>query len=102
MVMCTLVLFLLASGNRVRAAATGFEAPGDGDYVLIGKEVDINYLGGVTANNRQTYCKITIEAPDGETTDAFLSYDAYAGFMANTSFTPTQEGIKSAKNILID
>ena len=63
-----------------------------GDYILLGNAVDVQYSVSRGAANGQTYCTISIQYPDGETSELYSSDKVKVGSKPSVSFTPTEEG----------
>ena len=83
------VMTLALCGTSVFAANTNFSSPGDGDYVLLNKPVDIQYSVNYSASNGQEYCRINLEKPNGEKEELTTQDDVSE---VQTSFTPSAEG----------
>lgn len=82
-------LMLLASASVVLATGGSFTTPTDGQEVLVGTTVDIEYEMTYTTANRQPCVKVSVEKPDGGTVE--LS-ELFGDDSISTSFTADKEG----------
>ena len=64
----------------------------DGDLHLVGTPLTVPYSVTMTAANGQTYCTITLEDPNGETTQLASSDSVSSGSHLSPEFTPETEG----------
>ena len=82
-------MILLASASIVLATGGSFKVPADGDKILVGTSVSIEYEMTYSTANGQPCVKVSVEKPNGETevlTEVFGDDAVY------TSFTPDKEG----------
>ncbi len=63
-----------------------------GDYILLGNAVEVQYSVSRGAANGQTYCTISVQYPNGETSNLYSSDKVRVGSKPSASFTPTEEG----------
>ena len=89
MILTMTAMILLASASVVLAVGGSFNAPTDGDSILVGATVDIEYEMTYSTANGQPCVKVSVEKPNGKT--EVLS-EVYGEDMLKTSFTADKEG----------
>ena len=88
-IMTVTAMILLASASIVLAAGGSFTSPTDGDSILVGTSVNIEYEMTYATANGQPCVKVSVEKPGGETVELTEVFDED---VVTTSFTADKEG----------
>ena len=82
-------MILLSSASIVLAAGGSFKTPSDGDSILVGSAVNIEYEMTYTTANGQPCVKVSVEKPNGEIEELT---EVFGEDAVRTSFTADKEG----------
>ena len=89
MILSITAMILLASASIVLAAGGSFITPADGESILVGSTVNIEYEMTYTTANRQPCVKVSVEKPNGETEELT---EVFGEDAVSTRFTADKEG----------
>ena len=89
MILTVTAMILLASASIALAEGGSFTAPSDGDSILVGSTVNIEYEMLYSTANGQPCVKVSVEKPNGEKEELT---EVFGESAVSTSFTADKEG----------